>query len=112
MLPAERSGTVSLPSEPQEESAGEPKPELTLVPSAADVDEDVPFETGLFRSAAIGAIVGFALIFVMVVVGLLIAGIELWATLLSAVFIASFGGIGFGGMEAASMHKPPTPKRK
>ncbi len=107
MLPAESPGAASVPPDPTDEGVRPSRPELTLVSSAAETSEDVPFETGLLRSAILGGMLGFSIIFVLVLVGFLLAGIDPAATVLSAIFVASFGGVGFGAMEAASMHKPP-----
>jgi len=72
-------------------------------------EEDAPgpqAEDGLVRSAVVGGVIGFAVVFVHVCAGLLLADMELVYVLPSAAFVAAFGGFGFGAMQAAALHKP------
>jgi hypothetical protein len=58
------------------------------------------------RSVVVGGVIGFTVVFVMVCAGLLLADLDLAYVLPSAVFVAAFGGVGFGAMQAAALHKP------
>jgi hypothetical protein len=86
------------------------RPRLALVQPPPEPDAGIPFETGLVRFFVIGAAIGFALIFALVGGGLLASGIGLVYALPAAAFVAAFGGIGFGAMEGAALHKPRPPK--
>lgn len=107
MLPAERPRpaheTDSTPDHPAR---------LSLVPSREEdqLVQEVSFETGLIRSLVIGGFVGFIAVFVLVCGGFLLAGIDVISSILSAAFVGAFGGVGFGAMEGASIHKPRPPK--
>jgi hypothetical protein len=106
VLPAE------LP-EPTPDSAEAPhtdRPRLALV--QAEPEPELPFETGLVRSLVVGGAIGFALIFALVGGGLLLSGIGPAYALPAAAFVAAFGGIGFGAMEGAALHKPKPPKER
>jgi hypothetical protein len=82
------------------------RPLLSAVPPSEEDQHGLPFEDGLLRSAVVGGVIGFTVVFVMVCAGLLLADLDLAYVLPSAVFVAAFGGVGFGGMQAAALHKP------
>src|SRR5690349_12878782 len=86
------------------------RPQLRRVIDAstdpAAAGEEVPFETGLLRSLLIGGILGFVLVFLMVGGGFILAGIDPVASIMGALFVGAFAGVGFGAMTGASIHQP------
>ena len=104
MLPAEQPDRSLDSSAP---AAGRPR--LAVVALAEEQrSPELPYENGLLRSALIGAVVGFTIVFAMTFGGLLVTGLELSYVLPSALFVSVFGGVGFGGMQAAALHRPRT----
>jgi hypothetical protein len=83
-----------------------------LTEAKADSTAELAFEDGLVKVAVIGGAVGFVIVFALVAAGLyLIADAGLPAALGGASFVAAFGGLGFGAMMGASLHKPSAPRR-
>lgn len=103
MLPLEQPDPSAQPSE----TAPTAPVTLRLVTESLDAPAETPFETGLVRSLVVGGVLGFLLIFAIVTVGFLLAGIDPIAAIMSAMFVGAFGGIGFGAMTGGSIHKPP-----
>lgn len=101
MLPAQQPDRPLASSAPTVD-----RPPLVAVPPHQEDRHEVPHEDGLVRSVVLGAAIGFTTVFVMVCAGLLLADMGLAYVLPSATFVAAFGGIGFGGMQAAALHKP------
>lgn len=102
-----------LPAEPPDSSPRSTAsiaegPRRSAVPLDGEDQADVPFEDGLVRSAAVGGVIGFTIVFVMVCAGLLLIDMDLAYVLPSAAFVAAFGGVGFGAMQAAALHRPPS----
>lgn len=79
---------------------------LSAVPTAGEDVSDLPYEHGLLRAALIGGAIGFAVVFALVCGGLSLTDLGLAYALPSAVFVAAFGGFGFGAMQAAALHRP------
>jgi hypothetical protein len=101
VLPAEQPDPT-----PTSRASTPERPLLSTVPPSEEHQHELPLEDGLVRSAVVGGVIGFTVVFVMVCAGLLLADLDLAYVLPSAVFVAAFGGVGFGGMQAAALHKP------
>lgn len=101
MLPAEQTG-----SSPASRAHTADRARLSVVRPSEEDPSELQFEDGLVRSAVVGGAIGFVIVFVMVCAGLLLTDMDLSYVVPSAGFVAAFGGIGFGAMQAAALHKP------
>ncbi len=73
---------------------------------ADEIAEEVPFESGLLKTAAIGGTIGFVIVFVLAGLSLYyMAQTEVLEAIAGAVFVGAFGGLGGGAMMAASLHQ-------
>jgi hypothetical protein len=89
----------------------------TESPAPGPVEETEPdsvelaFENGLARRVVIGGIAGFSSVLALVTLTVYyMSDAGLPAALGCALFVAFFGGLGYGSMMAASTHKPSAPR--
>jgi hypothetical protein len=80
-------------------------------PSAA-LEAVLPrFEDGLAKAVVVGGILGFLLVFVLVVAAMRFAAHQdLVTSAACGMFVGAFGGFGFGAMMGGSIHKAPGPR--
>jgi hypothetical protein len=70
-----------------------------------------PFEEGLVKALVLGGILGFLIVFALVVAVMRFAAHQdLVTSAACGIFVGAFGGFGFGAMTGASLHKAPGPK--